>query len=320
MKIYFAPLESVTLYTLRNAFDNHFSGVDRYYIPFLSPMGDGRLISKCERDILPENNQINKEIVPQIISNDVNATLILINRLKDLGYKEVNLNFGCPVGTVTAKEKGSGILRNLPRLDAYLKGVVEGSPLPISVKTRIGWSDPNEFQAILDVYNKYPLKELIIHPRCAKEGYSGPIHIDIFEGLDKRTNIPLVYNGEIKNEDDIAYIGNRFPFVKAIMIGRGLLEYPDMLMDYSDDARRKRIKDYVKGLSEMYIETRGWKNGSYGVKELWSYLYKRFEISEKDRKELFKEKDLNAFRMLEDKVLESPLRDIQSTFASKESK
>ena len=312
MKVYFAPLESVTLYTLRNAFEEHFSGVDRYYIPFLSPMGDGRLISKCERDILPENNQINKEIVPQIISIDVNSTLTLINRLKELGYKEVNLNFGCPVGTVTAKEKGSGILRNLPRLDAYLKGVIDGSPLPISVKTRIGWSDPNEFQAILDIYNKYPLKELIVHPRTAKEGYSGPIHLDVIDDLDKKTNIPVVYNGEIKNKDDIAYIVKRFPFVKAVMIGRGLLEYPDMLMDVDEETRRNHIKDYVKELTEMYIETRGWKNGSYGVKELWSYLYKRFEISDKDKKELFKEKDLTAFRILEDKVLEMPLRDIPS--------
>lgn len=314
MKVYFAPLESITVYTLRNCFEKHFSGVDRYYIPFLSPMGEGRLINKCERDILPENNNIGKEIVPQIISNDVDSTLSLINRLVQLGYKEVNLNFGCPSGTVTAKEKGSGILRNLERLDNYLKGVVEGSPIPVSVKTRIGWWEPSEFDAILEIFNKYPLKELIIHPRTAREMYSGPLHLDVLDGLDKKTNIPVVINGEIKTKEDIEYLEKRFPFINAVMIGRGFLETPDMLMVEDEDARREAIKAYVHELSETYILERGWKNGSFGVKEIWSYIHKRFDISDKDKKALFKEKDLNSFRMLEDKILSLPFKKVQNTF------
>ncbi|MCQ2797400.1 MAG: tRNA-dihydrouridine synthase family protein [Bacilli bacterium] len=314
MKVYFAPLESITVYTLRNCFEKHFRGADRYYIPFLSPMGEGRLINKCERDILPENNRLDKEIIPQIISNDVDSTLSLIKRLKDMGYKEVNLNFGCPSGTVTSKEKGSGILRNLERLDSYLDGVCKASPLPISVKTRIGWWEPSEFDAILGVFNKYPLKELIIHPRTAKEMYSGPLHLDVIDGLDKKTKIPVVINGEIKTKDDIEYLKNRFPFIEAVMIGRGFLECPDMLMDEIEDVRRQAIKDYVHELSETYILERGWKNGSFGVKEIWSYIHKRFEISEKDKKALFKEKNLDAFRLIEDKVLSLPLKEIKSTF------
>ena len=81
-----------------------------------------------------------------------------------MGYGEVNLNLGCPSGTVTAKGKGAGFLGDLPRLERFLDEIFARSPLPISIKTRMGVSDPEEFGPILALYNRSPVKEL--HGLC----------------------------------------------------------------------------------------------------------------------------------------------------------
>lgn len=299
MRIYFAPLESVTNYRFRKHYDAHFHNVDRYYIPFLSPKSFS-LINRDKNDIAPENNQLGKELVPQIISNDAEETLWLIDILKDLGYKEVNLNFGCPSGTVVAKGRGSGMLKNLVFLEQYLSEIYAKSPLPVSIKTRIGYQSEDEFSSILDVYNKFPVKELIIHPRTTKEMYKGPLHLNVFDGLEKRTIIPLVFNGEIKTKGDILYIQERYPYLQAIMIGRGLLQYPDMLAE-SD---KSTIKDYIISLSDEYINDIGWGNASYPIKEMWSYLINRFDVDPSLKKKLFKEKNKDAFMAYVDRLFD----------------
>lgn len=300
MKIYFAPLESITNYRYRKHYDAHFRGVDRYYIPFLSPK-DYSLTNRDRNEIKKENNLLNKEVVPQIISNDAEETLWLINELKDLGFKEVNLNFGCPSGTVVSKGRGSGMLKDLGKMRTYLSKIFAKSPLPISIKTRIGYQSEDEFSSILEVYNEFPIKELIIHPRTTKEMYKGSLHLNIFDGLDKKTSIPVVYNGEIKNKNDIEFISARYPWINAVMIGRGFLEYPDMLEASSKD----NIKDFILSLSNEYIKDIGWGNASYPIKEMWSYLIHRFDIDTSLKKKLFKEKNKDTFFQYVDEVFET---------------
>ena len=106
MNIYFAPLEGITGFVLRNAYESCFPGtIDRYFAPFIAASCRKKLAARDLRDVLPENNK-ELPIVPQILTNRAGDFLLASKKLAELGYGEINLNLGCPSGTVTAKKKG----------------------------------------------------------------------------------------------------------------------------------------------------------------------------------------------------------------------
>ena len=170
MNLYLAPLEGITGHIYRNALHQCFDGFDKYFIPFISPNQKGHFSTREKKDVMPEHNQ-GMYAVPQILTNNVEDFLCTAKKLGDYGYKEVNLNLGCPSRTGVTKGRGAGFLDEPQKLDRFLDKVFEECNLEISIKTRIGMEDPEEFETILPIYNKYPLKELIIHPRVQKEFY-----------------------------------------------------------------------------------------------------------------------------------------------------
>ena len=174
MKYYFAPMEGITGYIYRNVHHRFFPGMDKYFSPFISPGTKKTMTPKELRDILPENNQ-DYTLIPQILTNRSGDFLRLCRDLKEYGYKEVNLNLGCPSGTVVAKKKGAGFLEYPNELDRFLEEIFAGTDLKISIKTRIGKDDPEEFEKLLEIYNKYPLEELIIHPRVQTDYYKNSL-------------------------------------------------------------------------------------------------------------------------------------------------
>lgn len=177
MQIYFAPMEGVTGYILRNAYQRHFGCIDKYFTPFIPAAK--RLSAKIKRDINPDNNP-GIRLVPQLISNQSQEVLDMIEQLKDYGYREFNINLGCPSGTVVSKKRGSGLLLYPEELERFLEGIYERVDVPVSVKTRIGFQDLAEWPRLLEIYSRYPLAELIIHPRLRKEQYGGFVHLDAF--------------------------------------------------------------------------------------------------------------------------------------------
>ena len=175
MEFYFAPMEGITGYIYRNAHHRFFPGTDKYFTPFLSPNQNRALNPKEVRDVLPENNE-GIYIVPQILTNQADFFLRAAKELKECyGYEEVNLNLGCPSGTVVSKGKGAGFLADPGGLDAFFDQVYAKADVKVSVKTRIGLSSPEEFYGILDIFNRYPLHELIIHPRVRSEEHTSEL-------------------------------------------------------------------------------------------------------------------------------------------------
>ena len=179
MRYYFAPMEGLTDSIFRKIHHKYFPGVDRYYTPFFSPTIHRTLTPREARELPPADSQPFKA-VPQLLTKVSEDFLWAAEQCRDLGYAEVNLNIGCPSGTVTAKGKGSGMLRDPDGLDAFLDAIFSGAPLPISVKTRIGFENPEEFPRILEIFNRYPIQELTIHPRVRKAFYNGPVEMDAF--------------------------------------------------------------------------------------------------------------------------------------------
>ena len=296
MRYYFAPMEGVTDSVYRRLHHRYFGGIDRYYMPFLSPTMHRTLSHKEDRE-LPVASSVPFVAIPQILTKSAEDFLWAAHVCHDRGYEEVNLNTGCPSGTVVAKGKGSGMLSNADELDRFLDAVFKDSPLPISVKTRLGLTDPGEFPALLDVFNRYPIRELTVHPRVRKQFYQGVVDMEMFRYAAANSKNPLCYNGDLTSRQDCEKIASAFPQIESVMLGRALVADPGMLLPGGTDV--KTLEQFHDALLEEYLVLFGGsRNAMFRLKENWSYLLPRFEDSEKLSKRLRKTTDLGEYRAI----------------------
>ena len=223
--IYFAPLEGITDAVFRRVHHARFSGVAKYFIPFISPTQNLRLTARELSAVAPEHNA-GVPAVPQVLAKDAQLALWAVRTLADMGYTEVNLNFGCPSGTVTAKGKGAGMLTDPSRLERFLDELYAHAPVPVSIKTRIGFSSPSEFERLLPLLSRYPVSELILHPRTRAEFYRGQPHREVFAAALDSCSLPLAYNGDLFTPGDCEALAAQHPGTHALMLGRGLVANP----------------------------------------------------------------------------------------------
>lgn len=296
MQLYFAPMEGITDSIYRRLHHRYFSGVDRYYMPFFSPTTHRCLTPKEERE-LPVADQEPFCAIPQIMTKHPQDFLWAVTQCRDRGYREVNVNLGCPSGTVVAKGKGAGMLRDPDALDRFLEEVFSGTVLPVSIKTRLGMESGEEFPRLLEIFNRYPVKELILHPRVRKDFYKSPVQMQWFEYTAAHTDLPLCYNGDICCVEDLRNIQQRFPSLNSVMIGRGLIGNPGMLQETGTDVQT--LEAFHNDLLESYTAAFGSaRNAMFRMKENWHYLMGHFEGGEKLFKQLRKTTDLQDYRRI----------------------
>ena len=252
MKFYVAPLEGITGYIYRNALEKYFPGADRYFTPFIVPDQKHPLRKKELRDILPGNNHV-KDLVPQIMTNDADRFHEVVQVLQSYGYQEVNLNLGCPSGTVTARKKGAGFLAYPEELDLFLDRIFSENEVRISLKTRIGMKDPEESFRLLEIYNQYPLSELIIHPRTREEFYKGEPHLEIYAQLASSSRAPVCYNGNLFSVQDYESFHAAYPQTDRVMLGRGVIGAPGLI---------GRLKNIDENVGRVYGRGAGEKTQS----------------------------------------------------------
>ena len=310
MQVYFAPLEGITDSIYRKLHHKYFPGVDRYFTPFFSPTVHRSLTPKESRE-LPYADSISYRAVPQLLTKVPEDFLWMAQQCKDRGYDEVNLNLGCPSGTVTAKGKGSGMLRDLDALERFLDTIYTAPPCGISIKTRIGFSDPSEFPALLDIFNKYPAKELTIHPRVRTVFYNGNVDMESFRYAAENSHNTLCFNGDIYDISQLSNIKDCFPAVDSVMIGRGLIADPGMV---TGSTTAQLLESFTDELLDAYIEAFGGaRNAIFRMKEHWRYLVCKFDTSEKLLKQLRKTTDVGEFRSITHTILrECPIREISA--------
>ena len=233
MKIYFAPLEGVTGYIFRNTYNTIYGSVDKFFSPFVAPSESCPLTPRERKDIAPENNR-GIHLVPQILTCRSDHFIEAAREMRAMGYKEVNLNLGCPSGTVCAKGKGAGFLQDTSALRKFLDDIYsysesESEGMKISIKTRLGYEQPDEFFALMDIFNEFPVSELIVHPRIRTDFYKGEPRRDYFAYALSHAKIPLVYNGNVfacEDYDDLSASFGARP--DPVMLGRGLVTDPDL--------------------------------------------------------------------------------------------
>ena len=300
MNYYFAPMEGLTDSIYRREHHRFFGGVDRYYMPFFSPTIHRALTSREIRELPKAESEV-FTAVPQVLTKDPGDFLWAAEVIRDLGYGEINLNIGCPSGTVVAKGKGSGMLRDLDELARFFDSVFSDSPLPISVKTRIGLENPEEFVDILELYNQYPMQELIIHPRVRKQFYDGEVHREWFAYAVEHSRNPLCFNGDIRTSSEIDALQAQYPGLNAVMIGRGLVADPGMLSGGTDIAV---LEAFLNALMDSYeTEFASCRNALFRMKENWAHLHDRFEGSDRLWKKMRKTTDAAEFRRLSAELL-----------------
>lgn len=299
MRYYFAPLEGITDSIYRRLHHKYFPGLDRYYTPFLSPTVHRCLTPKEQRE-LPPADSLDFFTVPQLLTKNPEDFLWLAGICRDLGYQEINLNLGCPSGTVTAKGKGSGMLKDPESLDRFLDAIFTSTPIDISVKTRLGFTEVDEFPALLEIFNRYPIKELIIHPRVRKAFYGGNVDMDAFCYAMDHSPIPLCYNGDIISKKQI----DGLPTVKAVMIGRGLIADPGMLCPGGTD--RTALENFYHALLEEYLVAFGGsRNAMFRLKEHWHLLIHKFGDSQKLGNRLKKTTDLSEYKAITREIFQT---------------
>lgn len=299
-----APMEGVTGDLFRQAQARHFQPCGRYYTPFLSTTSSRVLAAREMRELAPAHNK-GLNVIPQLMGNDPEDFIWMAGAIRDLGYTEVNLNLGCPSGTVTAKKKGAGLLSERELLERMLDGIFEKSPLPISIKTRLGRDSAAEFPALVELYNRYPVAELIVHARIMTQQYAGTPDWDAFSYALEHSNAPVCYNGDVFDAAAAGQIAARFPKLNRIMVGRGLAANPGLITELNTGApptaeQLRAFHDTLYALTRARIADR--RAALFRMKECWRYLGCAFENPAKPMKAIRKAAQLSdyeaAVRML----------------------
>lgn len=301
MRYYMAPLEGITDSIYRRLHHKYFPGADRYYTPFFSPTVHRALTARESRE-LPPADSLGIEVVPQLLTKNAEDFIWMTGVCKALGYGEVNLNLGCPSGTVTAKGKGSGMLREPEVLARFLDDIFAGSKLPISVKTRIGFTEPEEFYRLLDIYNRYPIAELTVHPRVRQAFYAEDVDMEMFRYAEENSKAALCYNGNLCTKAQLQQFHRAHPRVGAVMLGRGLIGDPGMLTP--GGTKREKLEAFLGELLEEYSAAFGGsRNAMFRLKENWRYLFCLFQPDSKLQKRLRKATELQEYKAVTCEIL-----------------
>ena len=290
IKIYQAPLQGSTDFDFRTTLAESFGGIDKYFIPYLS-YGKGREIKKSQlREVFPENNG-SLPVVPQVLFSDQTELFDLVNILIDYGYSEINLNLGCPYPMATNKGRGAAWLEKSEVLGEVLQQLyTRNFATKFSVKMRAGMTNDQDAKAIFEVLNRFPLEELIFHPRTADQMYDGKANPQLFVEAISLVKHPIVYNGDIFSVKDFQELQILLPEQNSWMIGRGLLINPALAAQmkgeiFEPKALRKQMREFHDQLLVAY-STRLQGDGHIVMKmsQFWAYFSESFENPHKAMK------------------------------------
>jgi len=298
-------MEGITTFIYRNALNKYYGGVDTYFSPFISTHQHKSLNHKEINEILPEHN-VGINMIPQVMTNNFDDFIYTVSQITEYGYDHINLNFGCPSGTVTGKNKGSGILVYPDMIEKLLDNIFSKTDLKISVKTRIGFTDESEWKRLADTYKKFPLQELIIHARLREDFYNDIIRTDaIMESLPALAeNFPVSYNGNIFEISDVDKVSGIFSKWDAVMLGRGIITNPALaagiksgeIMENNLDL--ETFRHFNLDILHNYAEIMsGDKDPLFKIKELWFYMGNMFDDASLLKK-IRKTKSINEFESI----------------------
>lgn len=305
-----APLRGFTDAAFRNTFQRHFKGIDEAVAPFVTSLKGQRIKPSHLLDLAPAHNR-DMSVVPQILSNQPDEFICLANTLLDLGYREVNWNLGCPYPMVAKKMRGSGLLPHPDSIDRMLDRIFNGYTGYLSIKTRLGRYARDEMERLYPVFNRYPLRRVIVHPRTGVQMYAGNVDLDAFEDCLKRISHPLVYNGDINDPDMFETLAVRFPSVSGWMLGRGLIANPFLAEMIQSENRRircrkARFEKFHEDLMDAYCrQFSGPGHVLDRMKGFWRFFAADFPDGRRILKKIRKTDSIDSYRLVVATVFDS---------------
>jgi tRNA-dihydrouridine synthase len=305
-KIYMAPLQGFTDYAFRQAFCSLFGAPDATFSPFIETHKPDQ---RAYRDVLPERNQ-GYLLVPQLLGNNATEMLPVILQLQSFGYTEINWNLGCPYPMVTKRNLGAGLLPHPEQIDKVLQELFTRHNLKLSVKTRLGLTSADDWKALVPVLNRYPVTEVVIHGRTAREMYKGEVNEAAFLDMAHQLLHPVCYNGNISTLEQFTSLSQRMPFVSRWMLGRGLIANP-LLMDEiktNHKATSHDVKTAIYKLHEqlLYQNSNRLSGESHLMNKMklyWEYFALSLTGCEKGLKKIKKSQTLSAYKLACSEVL-----------------
>lgn len=306
MNYYFAPMEGITGFVFRNAHHRYFPGVDKYFSPFIAPNQNRSFSPRELRDVLPEHNE-GLTMVPQILTNKSEDFIKAAQELKSMGYHEVNLNLGCPSKTVVTKGRGSGFLADPEKLNHFLDEIFTRLDMKLSVKTRIGRDHPEEWETLMDLYNRFPMEELIVHPRIQQDYYKNTPNLTVFGSALAASRNNVCYNGDIFTAADYRELTTAFPDIQSVMLGRGLIANPGLVGVIENDStcsiNKADLRAFHDEIYQGYAEyMSGDRDVLFRMKELWFYLSCMFTNSDSYLKKIRKSSQASEYKNVVDSL------------------
>ncbi len=306
-----APLQGITDFTFRKLICDHFDGVDKVYTPFLRLQNDKTIKKAQIVDVLPENN-VGVNVIPQILCNNTEDFVFLVNYLSGLGYTEINWNLGCPYPMVAKRKLGSGLLPFPEIICNILENALPKIKCDISIKLRAGYDSEEEILRLLPILNQFPVKELIIHPRIAKQMYKGFANTNIVEKSLELYQGNIAYNGDIKDINSFQVLKNRFGDIKHWMIGRGLIANPFLVEELiflkktGYESKKTRFSAFYDDLYNYYNVSLSGPGHLLGkIQNLWEYFSISFTNSHKVLKLIKKAKSVEKLNLVVQSVFEN---------------
>jgi tRNA-dihydrouridine synthase len=304
--IYLAPIQGFTDFVYRKVYATIFADVDAYFIPYIS-IKKNQILDRHKKEILPKNNP-QKKVIPQVLVKDAQEMLYLTRFIKNLGYKEINLNLGCPYPMATNRNKGAALLPHPEKVETILSAFFEKENIQLSVKLRAGLETSKEIEEIIPVLNKYPLTEVILHPRIAKQFYMGAVSTSVYKLASENLRHNLVYNGDIFSLKDFEVQKQLFSGTKNWMRGRGILRNPFLpaeikQLSTSCEEKVEMLKLFHRSIFEEYLNTMDNDGNTLNkMKEFWSYFCYNFPDHKKTFKTIKKTRNLVDFKIQIQKV------------------
>lgn len=289
-----SPLQGFTDFRFRNAFHKYFGGIDTFYSPYIRLNGKLVIKGSYERDILPENNST-LEVIPQIITNDVEEFLFVTKFVQQMGYKELNWNLGCPYPMVAKCGMGSGLISNTAQIEHILKRVHNETDIVVSMKMRMGYENPTEILDVFPILDQYPIKNVAIHARIGKQLYKGGVDLDSFQKCLDHAKQKLYYNGDITSVAKFKAMQERFPSIDHFMIGRGLIAdpfLPSMIKNDTTEYPKNRFDIFEEFHDTIYKEYDAYLSGPTPIRMkmlgFWEYFSESFANPQKTYKSIKK--------------------------------
>jgi len=305
-QFYLAPLRGVTDHIFRSVYEKHFGKFDYIVTPFVSTVRGTRVADCYFKDTLPQNNDT-KRVIPQIIGSESGGFLLLSRRFADFGYSTVNWNLGCPAPLITRKKRGSGLLPHKDIIERFLDDTLPKLPIALSIKVRLGFESKDDLETLIPIFNNYPIKEIIIHPRTGRQAYEGSVDLHSFEKNFEMSRHTVVYNGDIRSLDYFNYLKNRFPAIDRWMIGRGVIINPTLPAELKGEnidssASAVKLRSFLDELLEVNCDILPLSSVLGKMKEMWGYLGAGLDKSGKLSRKIMLSSSLSEYNSVVDEL------------------